>query len=228
MHPFGSVAVETQEKLRSLGASFVDARAEVLMPYLSSTIFVVVIVFALLLSLTGYFLLARALLPGFVARAESAWTERPISVVALGIPVALLLGLVSVGLINAPNGALRIVGFVASSVTLGFIFAGTAGLAARIGQGLRSPRDEGREWSRLLRAGIVLELSMLFPILGWFLIVPIAIVGGAGAATLALFRRRAPAQIAESRPQAPWVHDANAPAAPHLGPAQGPRGPVAP
>lgn len=159
------------------------------MPYLSSTIFVVVVILALLLSLTGYFLLARALFPALVGRAERAWSDRPIVVFALGIPVALVLALVSIGLLDAPSGPLRIIGFLVSGVSLGFTFAGTAGLAARIGQGLPSPSDEGREWSRLLRAGIVLELSMLFPILGWFLVVPIAVIGGAGAATLALFRR---------------------------------------
>ena len=161
------------------------------MPYLSSTIFVVVVILALLLSLTGYFLLARALFPAFVGRAERAFADRPIVVFALGVPVALVLALVSIGLLNAPNGALRIIGFLVSGVCLGFTFAGTAGLAARIGQGLASPSDEGRDWSRLLRAGIVLELSMLFPILGWFLVVPIAVIGGAGAATLALLRRSA-------------------------------------
>jgi len=160
------------------------------MPYLSSTIFIVVLVLAVLLALTAYFLFARALFPGLVLRAERAWIERPFMSFVLGIPIAIVLTLLSVGLVKAPNPALRVLGMLSSALSLGFTFAGTAGLAARIGRGLQSPSDEGREWSRLLRGGLVLELSMLFPILGWFLIVPISVIGGAGAATLALFGRK--------------------------------------
>lgn len=158
------------------------------MPYLSSTIFVVVLVLAVLVSLTGYLLLARALFPAFVERAERAWTDRPVGVVALGVPVTAVLALVSGALMGAPVAPLRVLGFLAAGVALGFTLAGTAGLAARIGQRLPSPTDQGREWARVLRAGVVLELSMLFPILGWFLVLPAAVLGGAGAATLALLR----------------------------------------
>lgn len=161
------------------------------MPYLSSTIFVASLVLAVLLSLTGYMLLVRAMFPAFVERSSTAWSSRPVATVALGAPVAIVLILISVGLLNAPNGALRLIGFLVTGLSLGLTFAGTAGLAARIGRGLASPSDHGREWAGLLRAGIVLELSMLFPILGWFVIAPIAVIGGAGAAVQALFARRA-------------------------------------
>ncbi len=183
------------------------------MPYLSSTIFVASLLVAVLLSLTGYWLLARALYPAFVERAEHAWTRRPILTVLLGVPVAGALVLLSIGLLNAPNGALRVLGFVVAGLSLGFTFAGTAGLAARVGRGLASPSDEGREWSRLLRAGIVLELSMLFPILGWFVVAPIAVVGGAGAAAQALAsRKRSVAQaVSPPSPHPP-------PASPVVGP----------
>ena len=34
-----------------------------------------------------------------------------------------------------------------------------------------------------------MELAFLIPLLGWFLILPIAVVSGAGAAAIALMRR---------------------------------------
>jgi hypothetical protein len=185
------------------------------MPYLSSTIFVVSLILAVLMSLTGYWLLVRALFPAFVERAERAWTERPGATVALGVPVALVLLGVSIGLLNAPNGALRVLGFLVSGVSLGFTFAGTAGLAARMGRGLAAPNDAGREWAQVLRAGIVLELTMLFPLLGWFVVAPIAVLGGAGAAVQALFgrKRAAATAVPTTGPVAPAqvVHSAGSP-----------------
>ena len=162
------------------------------MPYFSSTIFVVSLVGAVLTALTGYFLFIRALFPEFVERAETEWTDRPIGAFGLGIPVAAVLGFISVATINAPNPIARLVGFVLTGVALGFTFAGTAGLVARLSRRFESPNDGGHRWRPILRAGVVLELTMLFPALGWFVIAPIAVIGGAGAATFALFRRRAP------------------------------------
>jgi len=157
-------------------------------PYFSSTLFVVVLVVSVLITLTGYFLLVRSLFPGFALRAEVAWTRRPWLSVLLGVPVLLGLVIVSFVLLNAPSAPLRIVGFAAVGLGLGFVFAGTSGLAARIGRGLSSPTDAGREWARTLRGGMVLEISMVLPVLGWFLIAPIAVIGGAGAAFRALFK----------------------------------------
>ena len=179
------------------------------MPYLSSTFFVVVLVLGVLVALTGYFLFARSLFPAFVSRSEQAWTERPISTMALGLPVSALLVALSVLLLNAPVGALRVFGFATMGLSLGFVFAGTAGLAARIGRGLLAPSDAEKPGLAMFRGGIVLELTMLFPILGWFLVAPLAIVGGAGAASLALLRRSARAV-----PAPHVVHSGYAPHAP--------------
>jgi len=178
------------------------------MPYLGSTIFVVVLVLAMLLALTGYFLFARALFPSFVGRAEQAWSERPAVSFALGLPTTFVLAGISIGLLKAPAAALRLIGFPLTGLAIGFVFAGTAGLAAWIGRGLSTPSDAGREWVTLLRAGIVLELTMLFPLLGWFLVFPIAVIGGAGAAALSLrgrgtMRDRAPHDRAPHQPAAP-------------------------
>lgn len=160
------------------------------MPYLSSTLFVFVVVVSFLVALTGYFLLVRSLFSGFARRAEIAWTERSWLSLLLGAPVLAVLAFASMALLNAPSGALRIVGFAFGGLSLGFVFAGASGLAARVGRGLSSPSDEGREWARTLRGGIVLEVSLLLPILGWFLIAPVVLLGGAGAAVRALFARR--------------------------------------
>ena len=58
--------------------------------------------------------------------------------------------------------------------------------AFRIGERLASPADAARPWKATLRGGIVLELSYLLPVLGWFVILPLSIIIGCGAATLSL------------------------------------------
>lgn len=66
---------------------------------------------------------------------------------------------------------------------------GVAALATMIGSKLPSPVDEGRPWKSTIRGGVVLELSYLLPVLGWFFILPVSLIIGAGAVTLRLFTR---------------------------------------
>jgi len=69
-----------------------------------------------------------------------------------------------------------------------------------VGTRLASPGDPA--WKPHLRGGIVLALSFLVPFLGWLLLFPIALILGAGAATLAVFRRSpAPAPLPAAAPR---------------------------
>ena len=65
--------------------------------------------------------------------------------------------------------------------------AGSSGLAAQIGAGLASPADQSQSWRRVLRGGIVLGLTFILPIAGWFLILPISLIMGCGAALRSSF-----------------------------------------
>ncbi|MDB4298332.1 hypothetical protein N9910_01190, partial [bacterium] len=58
---------------------------------------------------------------------------------------------------------------------------GSAGLCQRMGQGLRKVDDEGQEWLGVKRGGTVLGLMMIFPVLGWFLVIPVTLLSGMGA-----------------------------------------------
>jgi len=64
-----------------------------------------------------------------------------------------------------------------------------AGLVTGIGKRLATPIDSEQPWRATLRGGIVLELSFLLPILGWFVILPISVTIGCGAACIALLRK---------------------------------------
>jgi hypothetical protein len=61
-----------------------------------------------------------------------------------------------------------------------------SGIAARIGHATASPVDRDRPWRAIVRGSVIMELACLFPLVGWLLIYPIAVVVGMGAAALAL------------------------------------------
>jgi hypothetical protein len=129
----------------------------------------------------------RALAPGWIAASERAVRFRPILTVAVGVLVGGAWFLVSFGLSAAPPALAKFLG------ALGFMFLGLYGMAgisafaANLGRNLPSPADLDRPWKATLRGGIPLELTWVLPVVGWFILLPLSLVVGVGAATLGLF-----------------------------------------
>ena len=147
---------------------------------------IVFLVVGTLIVLVSYWLAAAALFPQTVARARATYSERPVRATLIGAAVggpSVLLGL---ALLNAPNGAAKLLGggIVAFQVLLGLL--GSAGLGERIGAGLPSADDAVRPWRAVLRGGTVLSLTFLLPIIGWFGVLPWALISGVGAALMAI------------------------------------------
>lgn len=160
------------------------------MPYLGSTLFVVTLLAGLLVAMVGFFLLVFALWPAFAGRTRTCFTETPIRSVLLGAVVGGFFLALAAGLTNAASGGVKAMGVVLAAVTLAFGLAGAGGLAGRIGAGLARPSDEGQLWRQTLRGGVVLATTFLLPLLGWFLILPVAVFGGIGASLRSMFPRR--------------------------------------
>ena len=99
---------------------------------------------------------------------------------AAGVP------LFGIGLILANVGAapVKMIGVILVLIVFLAGLCGSAGLCLRIGKGLRSPLDEEQPWLRVKRGGTVLGLMIIFPILGWLFVLPIALLSGLGAAFL--------------------------------------------
>jgi hypothetical protein len=176
------------------------------MPYLGSTLFVVVLVASLLVSIEAYWLSLRALAPRFVARATERWSKRPIVTVLVGAALSSVV-LIAVALLSSIGHPLT--GFLAGVLAIALLaigLAGAVGLATRIGQGLESASDADRPWFATLKGGVVLELVWLLPFLGWFVILPLAVAGGVGAVVqamvLAFVRMLAPARMPVAAPEA--------------------------
>ncbi|MGF1469172.1 MAG: hypothetical protein ACFCGT_23860 [Sandaracinaceae bacterium] len=156
------------------------------MPYLGSTVFVATVALSFLLALNAWWLLCRALAPRFVARAQARFRDAPGLTLLTGAGLGGACALAASLLALAPHPAAKLLGTAALPGLAAFALAGAAGLAGRIGEGLATPADRGRAWVQVLRGGAVLELSFLLPLFGWFVIAPLALVGGFGAALGAL------------------------------------------
>jgi hypothetical protein len=166
------------------------------MPYLGSTLFVLTLVAGLLVSMGGFFLLARALAPRLTAAAQERWERRPVLSTLVGLPLGGVALAISGVLLKAPLPPVKLLGLLALAALLAVALTGASALAARIGAALPSSADTGGEWRRTLRGGAVLLTSFLVPVLGWFVLLPIALFGGVGAIVLGafalLFARPAP------------------------------------
>jgi hypothetical protein len=103
--------------------------------------------------------------------------------------------IVALLLLAAGPGLVKLVGSIALGAAVCVAVSGATGLAALIGDGLASPSDEGREWMRVLKGGVALEIACVLPFVGWLILAPIALLGGVGAAVHAviapLFARKA-------------------------------------
>lgn len=165
------------------------------MPYLSSTIFVVTAVVGLSLTMAAFALLLSSLFPKTVDRAEESFRTRPVMSVFVGFPVlAMTLGITAI-LLGAASPGARALGILSGSSLAAVVFTGLAGVASHIGGGL-APEGSIR-FTRIRRGMVVLQLSMMLPILGWFFVLPLALAASLGVIARGLFSRRAPSPHTE-------------------------------
>jgi hypothetical protein len=139
----------------------------------------------------SYWLLSQALFPSLVERASNCY-GRPVKITLIGLGTAVVPVVLGLIFANLPNPLIKFVGISMVVVPVMLGLAGSAGLTLRIGAGLPSPVDAQQPWKRVLRGGIVLALSFLLPIVGWFVLPIWALVSGLGAFVLCI-REKTPA-----------------------------------
>jgi hypothetical protein len=148
------------------------------------------------IALPGLLLAWSLIFPATVERARMRLEGTPWRCFWLGLAVVLVGGLPLAALLNVPAGPVQFVGWVGLFVLLACASLGAAGLAALMGERLRNP-DVWRGGAgltasapgALLRGAVALELAAVFPLVGWFVVIPIATICALGAALLALLRR---------------------------------------
>jgi hypothetical protein len=165
---------------------------------------IVFLVVGTLVVLVSYWLAATALFPDAVRRARAQYSSRAVRITAVGLVVGIPIFILGAALVTqAPNPILKLAGgFIAAGpVLIGLL--GSAGLSERIGIGLATADDERHPWRRTLRGGVVLSLTFLLPLVGWFIVLPWTVVSGFGAAIGALrSRERRPADAPVTAPAA--------------------------
>ena len=153
---------------------------------MADTMSIFFVILGMLLAFPGLWLLCRGLWPDTVDNAAARCGKGLWSSFLVGVLITVVMVLLTVILFKIPASFGKVAGISLVCLYMVHAHAGVAGLASAIGRRLTSPVDEERPWRSTLRGGVVLELTYLLPILGWFGILPLSIIIGSGAATLAL------------------------------------------
>jgi len=138
----------------------------------------------------GLMLLAAALSPGRVGRAEQALRRGRWKVVLVGVASAVLLFAAAAFMAEAAKRGARPLGVVAFLLVAFLVWLAVHGLAAMakiVGQRLMGD-EEGRQslWRHVGSGGLAIAGASLVPIFGWAFFLYL-FCRGVGAATLALF-----------------------------------------
>lgn len=137
---------------------------------------------AAFLILLGHWLVAAGLFPKATQAFHAVYDRRPVRAVLIGVftygPVFLLF----LNSAKIPSAPLRAVVVIIGLITLLIAFAGTAGLALRVGRNLCA---EATPWQQGLRGGVMLALVFITPALGSLFLMHIGLASGFGAFLLA-------------------------------------------
>lgn len=130
--------------------------------------------------------------PAAVERARQRVEQTPWRCFWLGLLMTTLIGLPALGLLQVP-GPGQFTGATLLIATLAVATIGAAGMVAHLGAQLTASSN-GRlsTMAGFVTSAIALELAAVFPIIGWFLLLPVMVVLGLGATTFALLRWRPP------------------------------------
>jgi hypothetical protein len=159
----------------------------------ADTMAIFFVVIGFLIAFPALWLFCSGIWPAFVQRTADAVEKGLWKSFLIGIPITALFTFLIAIVGKLPASIGQIGGIVLFSLLMLFAQCGVAGVATLLGRRLKSPADIERPWKGNLRGGIVLSLSYLLPLVGWFLILPASIIIGAGSATRACFVRKAKA-----------------------------------
>jgi hypothetical protein len=124
--------------------------------------------------------------PATVGRARTRLERTPWQCFWLGGVFTAVFSIPIVILIALPFGPAKFAGFALMSVALTVAALGAAGLAAKMGDHLTQNANGLSRAGAFVRGAVALELAAGFPIIGWLIILPLAVVLSLGATAFAL------------------------------------------
>jgi hypothetical protein len=139
------------------------------------------------LSYPGMLTTWRMLFPSVVLRSCLRLSSSPWKCFAFGGIVAFGFAAPALILVALPFGPAKLIGWSILAGGMMIASLGASGLATLIGERLGLVSDPGRsEASAFIRGAVALELTAAFPIIGWFVFLPLSTLAAAGAAGFAL------------------------------------------
>lgn len=127
------------------------------------------------------------LFPSAVGRARQRFIRTPGRCFVLGLVVLGFLAIPLVILFAIP-GPGQLIGSIALLTLLSVAAIGAASIAATMGERLTQRAGTLSPVAAFVRGAIALELAAAFPFLGWFIVIPVAIITALGATTFALLK----------------------------------------
>jgi hypothetical protein len=153
------------------------------MPYTGVVLTFVAIHAAAFLILLAHWVAAVGLFPQATENFAAQYTQRPLRAILYGILIFVaFVVMVAIGSKIPVPGLRNIIVGATILLPLLIAFIGSSGLALRIGRNLTGPAEP---WRHVLRGGVMLALTFITPILGYFVLLPIGLVSGLGAFVLA-------------------------------------------
>jgi hypothetical protein len=155
---------------------------------LADTMAIFLVIVGLLICFNAVWLFCRAIWEPLVRHARDAHDDGMVKSFFVGVPLTAIVVVTFFALANDKQGPWGLVAFILLGVYILFASIGVSGLAGLIGDKLADRSHSQPPWKETVRGGAVLVLSFLFPVVGWFVLMPIAFVVGCGASIRAVFR----------------------------------------
>lgn len=140
------------------------------------------------------------LFPATVERARLRLERTPWQCFWLGGVLTALIAIPTTILMVLPSGPAQFLGFTVLAIVLTIASVGAAGLVSKMAGHLATFSRDLSPAGAFLRAVLALELAAAFPLVGWFILAPLAAVVSLGATAFALLKwmpRNSPLPLGE-------------------------------
>lgn len=140
------------------------------------------------------------LFPNLIERARKRVERTPWTTFWMGVAATILFAIPIAILLAMPFAPAKFFGWVGIFLALTFASFGAAGIAAQMGTRIsarltRRAKPDISEFAAFVWGAVAFELAAVFPILGWFVIIPLGIITSMGASLFAMLNWMPKAQV---------------------------------
>ena len=140
------------------------------------------------ISFPGMLTASWLLFPLTIERAQKRLDETPWSCWWLGFALCFILAVPTMILLSLPYGPAKFIGWTLVVIVLSLSCLGAAGLVAMMGKQISRHSSNLLTVGMFVRGAVALELAAVFPLIGWFLVIPLATILSLGATAFAVLR----------------------------------------